>query len=408
MKKPLDIVVLGLSITSSWGNGHATTYRALLRALAARGHRLLFLERDVPRYAQARDLPAAPYCEIARYGSLAELGDRFQARVAGADLVMVGSSIPEGRPVIDWVQTNARGAVTFYDIDTPVTLARLAADECAYLARRQVPRFDMYFSFTGGPSLRRLERTYGAQRARPLYCAVDPAEHFPVAVERRWDLAYMGTYSADRQPSLHELLMLPGVHDSSLRLAVAGSLYPPDLRWPENVERIEHLPASEHRAFYAAQRWTLNVTRADMRASGYSPSVRLFEAAACGVPVITDEWPGIHEFFEPGREIMVARSCTEMRRLLSLPPEVAVQVGRQARRRALAEHTAARRAEYLEAQIEFVLARRARSPRPARIVAAPVVSGAPEPDVPRPVGVKPPVCPPLSQPVPVPLSSTAD
>jgi len=407
MAKPLDIVVLGLSITSSWGNGHATTYRALLRALAARGHRLLFLERDVPSYAQARDQPTAGYCEIALYGSPEELADKHQARIASADVIIVGSFIPDGQAVIDWVQATARGAVTFYDMDTPVTMARLASDQCSYLAKRQVPRFDMYFSFTGGPLLRRLERRYGAQRARPLYCAVDAAEYSPATVERRWDLAYVGTFSADRQPSLNELLMLPGVHDSSLRLAVAGSLYPPDIRWPENVERIEHLSPTEHRAFYARQRWTLNLTHAEMRAAGYSPSVRLFEAAACGVPVITDEWPGIHEFFEPGREIMVARSCAEMRRLLSLPAEVAAQVGQQARRRALAEHTSTRRAEYLEAQIDFVLSRRARPARPAK---------APAPATSQPTLVEPshavkangPLCPPLPQSLTLPQTRPAE
>jgi len=404
MRRPLDIVVLGLSITSSWGNSHATTYRALLRALAARGHRVLFLERDVPSYAQARDQPTAGYCEIALYGSRQELADQHQARVAAADLVMVGSAIPEGQAVVDWVQATARGAVTFYDIDTPVTLGCLVSDQCDYLAQRQVPRFDMYFSFTGGPILRRLERRYGAQRARPLYCAVDPADYFPTTVAHRWDLAFMGTYSADRQPSLNELLMLPGVHDSSLRLAVAGSRYPVDVRWPENVERIEHLPPAEHRAFYAAQRWTLNLSRAEMRAVGYSPSVRLFEAAACGVPVITDEWPGIHEFFEPGREIMVARSCAEMRRLLSVPPEVAAQMGRQARRRALAEHTSTRRAEYLEAQIEFVLSRRARSARQPKTTPAPESRpGQVEPS--HCIEVNGPARPPLPQPVAPPHSA---
>lgn len=390
MGKPLDIVVLGLSMTSSWGNGHATTYRALVRALSARGHRVLFLERDAPCYAQARDQPTAPYCETVLYGSLEELADRYQERVRAADLVMVGSLIPEGQAVIDWVQAHARGVVTFYDIDTPVTLARLATDQCEYLARRQVPRFDMYFSFTGGPILRRLERAFGAPRARPLYCAFDPAEHFPVTVVPRWDLGYMGTYSADRQPPLREMLVLPAVHDSSLRLAVAGALYPSELRWPENIERIDHLPSAQHRTFYAAQRWTLNLTRADMRVAGYSPSVRLFEAAACGVPVISDEWPGVHEFFEPGREIMIARSCAEVRQLLALPPEVAAQVGKQARRRALADHSAARRAEYLEGQIDFIQARRARPPRPARRPGGPVLQQPLPPAPARPVEEAPP------------------
>lgn len=366
MSTPLDIVVLGLSVTSSWGNGHATTYRALLGALMTRGHRVLFLERDLPRHAQARDQPSAPYGDVALYGSLEELCDRHHHQIQAADLVMVGSSVPEGRAVIDWVQANARGPVVFYDMDTPMTVAQLADDRCEYLARSQVPRFDMYLSFTGGPILRRLERAFGAARARPLYGAFDPEQCFPTADEPRWHMGYLGTYSADRQEPLYQLLMLPAVHDSELRLVVAGVQYPPELRWPENVGRIEHLPPSERRAFYGAQRWTLNLTRAGMRTAGYSPSARLFEAAACGVPVISDEWPGMREFFEPGREIMIARSYEEVRRLLCVPPEVAARVGHAARRRALADHTAARRAEYLESLISFIKVRRARPVRATR------------------------------------------
>jgi len=375
MPAPLDIVVLGLSITSSWGNGHATTYRPLLRALGARGHRVLFLERASPSHAQAPDQPSEPCCEVELYASREELADRHQLRLQGADLVIVGSSVQEGQAVIDWVQAHARGPVLFYDMDTPMTLAQLVDDRCEYLARRQVPRFDMYLSFTGGPILRRLERTFGAVHARPLYCAFDPAQYFPTSGEPRWELGYLGSYSPDRQEPLRQLLMMPAIHDSALRLVVAGVKYPPELQWPENIRRIGHLPPGGHREFYGAQRWTLNLTRAGMRTAGYSPSFRLFEAAACGVPVISDEWPGMHEFFEPGREVMIARSCEEVRRLLCLPPDVALSVGRAARRRALSDHTAARRAEYLESLIDFVQTRRARPRRVSR--KAPVAAAHP-------------------------------
>ena len=102
------------------------------------------------------------------------------------------------------------------------------------------------------------------------------------------------------------------------RFCVAGSLYPDHLVWPANVERIDHLPPSTHRSFYNSQFWTLNVTRADMVRAGYSPSVRLFEAAACGTPIISDAWPGLAEIFEPGAEILIARSSRRNARLSAL------------------------------------------------------------------------------------------
>jgi spore maturation protein CgeB len=356
----LDIVVLGLSITSSWGNGHAVTYRALVRALAERGHRVLFLERDVAWYACQRDLPAPTYCEVGLYADLDDLRDRFGERVRHADVVMQGSFVPDGCAVADWVLASARGTKAFYDIDTPVTLVALESDTCAYLARRQVSRFDLYLSFTGGPTLLRLERELGARRARPLYCSCDPSAYFPEERSPRWDLGYMGTYSVDRQGPLEALLFRPAVFAPKRRFAVAGSLYPPELAWPRNVARIEHLPPADHRAFYGAQRFTLNLTRADMRAAGHSPSVRLFEAAACGVPILSDEWAGLEELFRPGEEILIVRSSGDVVRALErLSPDEARRIGRRASLRVRAEHSGAQRAELLERYLAQVWAGRA-------------------------------------------------
>ena len=222
----LRIVILGLSITSSWGNGHATIYRALVRALSARGHDVLFLERDVPWYAANRDLPAPPYGRTALYGSLEELFQGYRGDVGEADLAIVGSYVPEGAAVGEWAIETARGVTAFYDIDTPVTLARLARGECEYLRPDLIPRYGLYLSFTGGPVLAALERTYGARAARPLYCAVDPDLHRPVDAAERWDLGYMGTYSPDRQPTLDRLLLEPARRWRDGRWVVAGPQYP--------------------------------------------------------------------------------------------------------------------------------------------------------------------------------------
>jgi spore maturation protein CgeB len=343
----MKLVVLGLSLSSSWGNGHATTYRALLSAFAARGHDVLFLERDVPWYAANRDLPEPDFCDLAYYGDVAGL-ERWRDEIAAANAVMVGSYVPEGTAVGEWVQRHADGIVCFYDIDTPVTLAALAKGECEYLSPELIPGYDIYFSFTGGPTLTRLEREFGAPRARALYCSVDARQYRPMDVPKRWDLSYLGTYSPDRQPTLEKLLIEPARARRDLRFVVAGPQYPSDIDWPENVERIEHLAPADHPAFYSASRFTLNVTRADMIAAGWSPSVRLFEAGACATAIISDRWRGIEDVFRPSREILVADAPEDVLAALYLPTE---KIGAAARAAVLAHHSAECRAKQFEADL---------------------------------------------------------
>ncbi len=350
----MKIVILGLSITSSWGNGHATTYRGLVRELVARGHEVVFLERDKPWYANNRDLPHPPYGETHLYGSVEELQTRFGDEVASADAVIVGSYVPEGVAVGEWVVDTADGILAFYDIDTPVTLAKLAAGDEEYLSADLIACYDLYLSFTGGPTLQRIEDEYGSPRALPLYCSVDPELYYPERTDAppRWMLGYLGTYSADRQPTLDCLLLEPARRDPALSMVVAGPQYPDDVRWPANVARVEHLPPAEHRRFYNEQKFTLNVTRAEMIRVGYSPSVRLFEAAACGVPIISDRWTGLDELFTPGEEILLADTAEETAALLrDVSDAEARQIGERARRRVLAQHTAAHRAQELETHL---------------------------------------------------------
>jgi spore maturation protein CgeB len=354
---PLDIVILGLSITSSWGNGHATTYRALVRELAARGHRVLFLERDTPWYADNRDLPNPSYCQTELYRSVSSLETRFMRAVRDADVVIVGSYVPQGVEIGEWVTRIARGVTAFYDIDTPVTLAKLASGNAEYLTPRLVAAYDLYLSFTGGPTLERLERELGSPCARALYCSVDPRLYYPKAVAARWDLGYMGTYSPDRQPTVDRLLAVPARRWPDGRFAVVGPQYPASIHWPENVERVDHLPPRRHRAFYNGQRFTLNVTRADMIAAGWSPSVRLFEAAACGTPIISDAWAGLDELFTPDEEILIARTADDVLGYLrDVSEETRRAIGARARERVLAEHTAAHRAAELESHVRSVMA----------------------------------------------------
>jgi spore maturation protein CgeB len=345
----LTIVILGLTITSSWGNGHATTFRGLVRGLASRGHHVTFLECDKPWYAAHRDLASPPYCTTILYDGLAGLQQHAHA-VRDADLVIVGSYVPDGIAIGQLVQCLARGVTAFYDIDTPVTLAALEAGHCDYLNPVLIAGYDLYLSFTGGPTLGELQSRWGARAARALYCSADPDIYAPLGDPAPiWDLGYLGTYSPDRQPTLDALLCASAIAWPQGRFIVAGSQYPAAINWPGNVQRIEHLPPGRHSAFYGAQRFTLNVTRADMIRRGHSPSVRLFEAAACGVPVISDWWPGLDDLFIPGEEILIARNTAEVLHILRTTPEPRrLAIAAAARARVLAAHTAGHRAAELE------------------------------------------------------------
>jgi spore maturation protein CgeB len=355
----LNIVILGLSITSSWGNGHATTYRALVKALAARGHSVTFLERDVPWYRDNRDLDDPDYCKVVLYESLDELGRRHANLARNADLVILGSYVPDGIAIGDWLTARTNGITAFYDIDTPVTLAGLERGGIEYISPGLIPRFDIYLSFSAGPALGLIEDLYGSPLARPLYCSAEvPLRAVPPAAIK-WSLGYLGTYSEDRQTALEKLLMEPARGLKNHAFVVAGSKYPETIGWPCNVDIISHLPPGEHAQFYGAQRFTLNVTRPDMKALGFSPSVRMFEAAACGTPLISDNWPGIETVFKPGSEILVASRARDVIEILSeLPEDRRLSLSANARARLLKEHTPAHRAAQLEGYYREALALR--------------------------------------------------
>jgi spore maturation protein CgeB len=348
--------VFGLSITSSWGNGHATTYRALLRAFAARGHRVAFWEWDAPWYRGAhRDLPDPGFVELRLYDAWDAVRERALAEAREADAVLVGSYVHEGPRVIDDLSEAGVEALHFYDIDTPVTVAALRRGGAEYLRADQVGRFTRYLSFTGGPFLRDVvEGELGARDARPLYCAVDPERYRPVERDPALacDLGYMGTYAADRQPVLERFLVHPAERLPGRRFRVAGPQDPDTLRWPANVHHLQHLEPVRHAAFYSSCDWQLNATRADMVDAGWSPSVRLFEAAACGAAIVSDRWTGIDAFLEPGREILLPASAGEVVSLLEeTHPDDRRAIGAAARARILAAHTAAHRAAELEALV---------------------------------------------------------
>ncbi len=355
----MNICVLGLTITSAWGNGHATTYRSLLQALHARGHSIRFLEKDAPWYSAHRDLPEPAFCEVTLYREWPEEWLREAARTS--DLLIVGSYFPDGVAAFAALRARTRAPIFFYDIDTPITVGRLRAHgETEALRARDIPLYDAYLSFTGGPILDELSTRYGARRAAPLYCSVDPAAHQPEQVDPRFAcaLSYLGTYSDDRQPKLQKLFIEAAEALPRERFLLAGAQYPEALGWPENVWRFPHIPPAEHSRFYCSSRFTLNLTRDGMVAAGWSPSVRLFEAAACGAAIVSDRWPGLDALLTPGEEILLADSTADVLRILWETPEAARRsLGDRARARILAEHTSAQRAAELERIVAAVSSR---------------------------------------------------
>lgn len=361
----MKLVVFGLTVSSSWGNGHATLWRGLIAALARRGVQVVFFERDVPYYAENRDLPALPAGELVLYPDWPAVLGRARRELADADVAMVTSYCPDAGAATELIGEVGVPQAVFYDMDTPVTLARLRDGERpAYVPTSGLSDFDLVLSYTGGEALTALQDQLGARRTAPLYGHVDPAVHAPTAREQRFecDLSYIGTYAADRQQAVEQLFIEPARQRPERRFVLAGSGYPKDFPWTDNIWFVRHLPPAEHAAFYASSRLTLNATRADMAAMGWCPSGRLFEAAACGAPVLSDRWAGLDAFFAPGEEILTAATANDALAALDLDDGELARIGRRARERTLAEHTSDHRA----AELLDLLAT---SAQPARAVA---------------------------------------
>jgi spore maturation protein CgeB len=348
----MKLVIFGLTISSSWGNGHATLWRGLCRALSRKGHRVVFFERDVPYYAMQRDLRELPGLDLRLYPDWEAILPEARREAADADVAMVTSYCPDGRAASELVLSTSGPLSVFYDLDTPITLARLdRGEEVVYLPAEGLGGFDLVLSYTGGEALTALRERLGARRVAPLYGSVDPEAHCPSdpVPTFQGDFSYLGTYAADRQEALERLFLEPARRLPEKRFVIGGAQYPVDFPWGSNVFFVRHLPPVDHPAFFASSPLTLNVTRAAMAEMGYCPSGRLFEAAACGAAVLSDPWEGLERFFEPGREIFTAGTTEEAIEVLSLPPEEIRKVARAARARTLAEHTAERRAEEMVA-----------------------------------------------------------
>ncbi|HLW54343.1 MAG TPA: glycosyltransferase [Candidatus Angelobacter sp.] len=345
----MKLTFFGLTISSSWGNGHATPYRAILRALAGMGHEIHFFEKDVEYYSSRRDFVSCDYCRLTLYEDWDSIRRTALDEARVSDAVITASYLPEGQRINDEILELAHPLRVYYDLDTPITLRNLEGGGVSYLQADQLPAFDLVLSFTGGPILAQLQTLYGARATRALYGCVDPDVYHRVesSADYACDLSYMGTYAPDRQPGVERLFLDPARLHPEKQFMLAGSMYPGDWSWPENVCRAEHIAPGEHSRFYSSSRITLNITRTEMARNGWCPSGRFFEAAACGTPLISDRWDGLSDFFDTRREIRVVQTAADVEEALKMGDADLRRMAARARHRTLEEHTGAVRARQL-------------------------------------------------------------
>jgi spore maturation protein CgeB len=365
----VKIVIFGLTISSSWGNGHATLWRGLCKNLIRSGHRVTFFERDVPYYAGARDLTEIPGGKLVLFSCWDDIAESARHELREADTAIVTSYCPDGISATRLVLDQDHAQRVFYDLDTPITLANLLAGESlSYIGPEGLRGFDLVLSFTGAPEVFAAFRTrLGAERLVPLYGHVDADVHRPAppAPHYRSDLSYLGTYSDDRQAALEALFIAPARRRQDMRFLIGGAQYPNDFPWSSNIYFVQHVPPSEHPQFFASSRVTLNVTRRAMAETGWCPSGRLFEAAACGAPILSDSWPGIEEFFTPGTEIMLAQCANDTLAAFARDDAELSQMARRARERTLDQHSSWKRAKELIDLLEGNAGRRQTRPAEA-------------------------------------------
>lgn len=366
----MRIVIFGLTISSSWGNGHATLWRGLCKALHRLGHSIVFFERNRPYYAAARDWDSSAGTKLILYEDWASICGIAARDVRNADAAIVTSYCSDALGACDIIADIPHILSVFYDLDTPVTLCDLQAGKTlSYLGDRGLRDYDLVLSFTGGKALDDLQTMLGARRVAALYGHVDPDVHRPVPpVERyRADLSYLGTYAADRQRMLELLFVAAARERPTLRFVMGGAQYPDSFPWNANVYFVRHLPPEEHAAFFSSSRLTLNVTRRAMVHLGWCPSGRLFEAAACRTAILSDDWPGLHAFYTPGEQILLARTTEEALGALDSSDADIERIALRAYERTLAEHTSQHRARTLLAMLEDAFTCRERASSAATI-----------------------------------------
>jgi spore maturation protein CgeB len=355
--RPLSVAFFGSSLVSAYWNGAATYYRGVLQALAARGHRLTFYEPNAFDRQAHRDIPDPSWARVVVYpvdgtdGVLRALDE-----AAGCDLIVKASGVGVFDALLEArvpaVKRSGALAV-FWDVDAPATLDRVAADRNDPF-RDLIPTYDLILTYGGGPPVVAAYRRFGARLCVPIYNGLDPATHYPVPPEPQFacDLALIANRLPDRERRIDEFFLAVAADLPQQRFVLGGNGWS-DKPLPPNIAYVGHVYTRDHNAINASARAVLNVSRDSMAAYGYSPATRVFEAAGAGSCVITDAWQGISEFFEPGREILVAGDGPTVVEILArLTPGHARRIGEAARARALAEHSYQRRVDLLEMTLE--------------------------------------------------------
>ena len=355
--KPLSIAFFGSSLVSAYWNGAATYYRGVLRALAARGHRITFYEPDAFDRQAHRDIPDPSWARVVVYPIHGEKGVMSALDDARAcDLLVKASGVGVFDALLEAqvpIIKRPDAMALFWDVDAPATLDRVAAD-CEDPFRKVVPHYDMVLTYGGGPPVVTGYRKLGARRCVPIYNGLDPSTHHPVAPEPRFlcDLGLIANRLPDRERRIDEFFVAVAADLPNQRFLLGGNGWA-DKQMPPNVDYIGHVYTRDHNAFNVSPRAVLNVSRDSMAAYGYSPATRVFEAAGAGACIITDHWEGISQFFEPEREILIAENGLALAELLArLTPQEARRIGEAARIRAISDHSYDRRVDLLEAVLE--------------------------------------------------------
>jgi len=400
---PVKITFFGLSISSSWGNGHAAHFRAILRALHRLGHRVAFYERDLGQLARHREFTASDDFDLRLYRSWDEIRHTALEEADASDVVLVASHVPEGARIADAVLALDRPLRAYYEMNAPHTLARLRDGSLDYVRALQLPDFDLVLSRMGGRSLSALELDYGARLALPLYACVDPELHLrmPARPALRCELSFPGSCTPQRLARLKTLLGTVARRRPSWRFLVAGAqssgevpaaprkeprraesgrgssspkTLPPLAAasarvherarrgWPAHLQRLELLSEADRVALFSSSRLVLDLPRRAAQAWGYCPSGRLFAAAACGTPVVTTGFEGLERFLEPEAEVLVAGNAAALLEAMERSDAELLGLGRRARERTLDEHTGYQRALTMLAAFEA-----ARAPRLLRL-----------------------------------------
>ncbi len=347
---------IGSSLVSCYWNGAATYYRGLLRALAAHGHRVTFLEPDAFGRQQNRDMPDPDWARVIVWPATPEGMERAIDLARGADLIVKASGVGVFDPELEAAVLALRrpgNLVAFWDVDAPATLDRVESDP-ADPFRPLVPRYDLVFTYGGGDPVMRAYERLGARSCVPIYNALDPATHHPVRPDERFaaDLGFLGNRLPDREARVESFFLQPAATLPERSFLLGGAGWN-DKPMPSNVRYLGHVGTGDHNAFNSSALAVLNINRASMAAYGFSPPTRVFEAAGAGACLITDAWEGIEQFLEPGREILVAQDGAEVaRHLAALDPTRAQAIGKAALSRVLAQHTYAQRALLVEATLD--------------------------------------------------------